>query len=405
MSNKRKYILVFLITLSTLCYNLPYLSSTFYTQFLEAFKLSNSQAGMLMTMFSLTATPGYLFGGMLADKFSPKKLLITSQILTAILGFAMTFINGYSVLFVCYLGFGISTTFIHWSAFLKLVKAQADENEEGKIFGFFELCYALIGAITSYGILAVLGNISNFRIVTSIYAVMLLIVAAIIILALKDVDNNVATNEFNIHMVGKAIAHPVTWLNGLIVMGMFILVTGTSYLNPYLSTVFGTSVAFGTGLTIANRTYLRMIFTPIGGAAIDRWKTPKFMITMAAVMIIISALFLVIPQSPKSLTLAIIIAVALVIVLSASRAGMYTPIPEAKIPFEIMGTSMGIASAVGYSTDLWLYSLCGRWIDTYGNDGYKYIIMLYIAGLVLLIVASILLYLYEKKLSIVEHQK
>ena len=112
----RKYLLIFLLTLSTLCYQLPYLSQTFYTQFLEAFALSNQQAGQLLTMFSLTATPGYLFGGMLADKFSPKKLVVISQVLTAAFGFIMTFLPGYTWLLVCYLGFGVSTTFIHWSA-------------------------------------------------------------------------------------------------------------------------------------------------------------------------------------------------------------------------------------------------------------------------------------------------
>lgn len=85
MNSKKRYLLIFLLTLSALCYNLPYLSSTFYTQFLEAFSLSNTQAGLLLTMFSLTATPGYLFGGMLADKFSPKKLIILSQLMTAAL--------------------------------------------------------------------------------------------------------------------------------------------------------------------------------------------------------------------------------------------------------------------------------------------------------------------------------
>lgn len=113
MNKRKKYLLIFLLTMSALCYNLPYLSATFYTQFLEAFNLSNTQAGFLMTMFSLTATPGYLFGGLLADKFSPKKLLIISQLLTAVLGFAMSLVNGYAILIVCYLGFGVSTTFLH----------------------------------------------------------------------------------------------------------------------------------------------------------------------------------------------------------------------------------------------------------------------------------------------------
>ena len=189
----------------------------------------------------------------------------------------------------------------------------------------------------------------------------------------------------------------VTWLNGLIVMGMFIIVTGSSYLNPYMSSVFGTTVAFGTGLTIFNRTIARIICAPFGGMLLDKWKTPKFMITFCVVLIALASVFLFIPQDASGRTIAIIAAVLIIMVLSGSRSGLYTPIPEAKIPFEIMGTSMGIASAVGYSTDLWLYTLCGKWIDTLGNAGYRNIILLYIAGLVLVIAASFLLYIYEKK--------
>ncbi len=396
MNRKKRYLLIFLLTMSALCYNLPYLSSTFYTQFLEAFQVSNTQAGLLMTMFSLTATPGYLFGGMLADKFSPKKLLLISQFLTAGLGLIMSFINGYTILLICYLGFGVSTTFLHWSAFMKLIRAQAGENEEGKIFGFFEMCYAAVGAITSYGILALLGNLSNFRIVIIIYSFILILVAVIIAFALKDIDNNTSSNEFNIKMVGKSIAHPVTWLNGFIVMGLFILVTGSSYLNPYLSTVFGTTVAFGTGLTIANRTLFRLFFSPMGGLLLDKWKTPKFLIILSSIMIFLCIIFLFIPQNSSGKFMAIAISFLLIIVLSSSRSGLYTPIPEAKIPYEILGTSMGIASAVGYSTDLWLNTLCGNWIDQYGPAGYKNIICLYIAGLILVIVSSFFLYRYEK---------
>ena len=175
---------------------------------------------------------------------------------------------------------------------MKLIRAQAGENEEGKIFGFFEMCYAAVGAITSYGILALLGNLSNFRIVIIIYSFILILVAVIIAFALKDIDNNTSSNEFNIKMVGKSIAHPVTWLNGFIVMGLFILVTGSSYLNPYLSTVFGTTVAFGTGLTIANRTLFRLFFSPMGGLLLDKWKTPKFLIILSSIMIFLCIIFL-----------------------------------------------------------------------------------------------------------------
>lgn len=400
MTNRKKYAVIFLLAFSCLCYNLPYLSSTFYQQFLEAFQLSNAEAGMLLSMFSLTATPGYLFGGMLADKFSPKKLIILSQVLTAAFGISITFLQSYPLLMACYLGFGLSTTFIHWSAMMKLIRAQAGENEEGKAFGFFEFSYAIVGAFASYGVLAAMDiiiNMGGFRIVTSVYGIVLLVIAVLIAILLKDADKNIPSGDFNVKMVGKALAHPVTWLNGFIVMGLFILVTGTSYLNPYLTGVFGASVTLGTSITIANRTILRMVFSPLGGLFIDRLKTPKFLIVTSAVMIALCLASISVPGTGNYMTPALILVLVLISVLALSRSGMYTPIPEAGIPLEITGTAMGICSAIGYSTDLWLYTLCGSWLDKFGNDGYRYIFMLFIAGLALVIISSVLLGIYEKK--------
>ena len=68
----------------------------------------------------------------------------------------------------------------------------------------------------------------------------------------------------------------------------------------------------------------------------------------------------------------------------------------------ITGTAMGICSAIGYSSDLWLYTVCGKWLDTYGNDGFKNIIYLIIASLALIVVCSALLHAYEKKHRVFE---
>ena len=399
MSDRRKYMTIFLLAVSCLCYSLPYLSSSFYTQFLEAFQLTNTQAGLLLSMFSLTATPGYLFGGLLADKFSPKKLVALSSFLTAALGAVLIFMNSFTAMMICYLGFGLTTTFINWSAVMKLIRAQADSNSEGKVFGFFELSYAIIGAVTSYGILAVLQSLIDsvgFKGVIGIYAGILVVVGILIQLLVKDVKSGASSDDFDFRMVKKALAHPVTWINGFIVMGMFVLVTGVTYLSPYMISVFGFSAAIGSGFAIFHRTLARMVFSPLGGVLLDRWKTPKLLITVSAAMIAVLIVLLLLPQKPAMGTAALILMVILVMLLASGRSGMYTPIPEAGIPYEITGTAMGITSAIGYSTDLWLYTVCGRWIDVHGNDGYRYILMLFIAGLAVVIVSSYMLYRYKK---------
>jgi len=341
----KKFAVILLITSTCLVYNLPYLSNTFYTQFLETYGLTNEELGTLMTFFSLTATPGYLFGGLLADKFNPKKLLIISLLMTATLGYTMFFISGYYVLLACYFGFGISTTFIHWNAALKLIRIQANDDDQGNTFGVFEWCYALCSAFTSYGLLAALKYINSFKLASAIYATVLVFIAVLIVIFLKNENsvNFANDNGFKLSMAGKALSHPVTWINGLIVMGMFIVVTGISYLNPYLSGVYGTSVEFGTSFSIMNKCIIRLLVVTIGGMLIDRWKTPKF---MAIFMIFLGSsivAMIILPQDSGLMTVAVIIAFLIVIFLSTARSGMYTPIPEAKIPLTITGTAMASA--------------------------------------------------------------
>ena len=396
--NKRRYLLIAVMTLSTLCYTLPYLSSTYYTQFMEAFGLTNEQLGSLISMFGLTAVPGYLFGGLLADRFSPKKLVIVSQLLTAVIGLCICFLSGYTVLVVSYLALGVTTTFIHWSAFLKLVRAQGGPEDEGKVFGFFETCYSAVSIICSYGILGVLGSLPSFRWVQAIYAVILIVVAVVIAIFVKDADvRGTSSDSFKLSMAGKAIRHPVTWLNGLIVMGMFIALSTSTYLNPMLSEVYGLDVTVSTGYSIYNRYVARVLLATAGGLLLDKLKTPKTMSIFSAGMIAMLLALTFMPQDASFLIGAVIICVLFSSIMGASRSGMYTPIPEAKMPMSITGTAMGICSAVGYSSDLWLYTLCGKWLDSYGIAGYTYIWLLTTAAVAMVIACCALLHLYEKK--------
>ena len=396
--NKRRYLLIAVMTLSTLCYTLPYLSSTYYTQFMEAFGLTNEQLGSLISMFGLTAVPGYLFGGLLADRFSPKKLVIVSQLLTAVIGLCICFLSGYTVLVVSYLALGVTTTFIHWSAFLKLVRAQGGPEDEGKVFGFFETCYSAVSIICSYGILGVLGSLPSFRWVQAIYAVILIVVAVVIAIFVKDADvRGTSSDSFKLSMAGKAIRHPVTWLNGLIVMGMFIALSTSTYLNPMLSEVYGLDVTVSTGYSIYNRYVARVLLATAGGLLLDKLKTPKTMSIFSAGMIAMLLALTFMPQDASFLIGAVIICVLFSSIMGASRSGMYTPIPEAKMPMSITGTAMGICSAVGYSSDLWLYTLCGKWLDDFGSAGYTYIWLLTTAAVAMVIVCCALLHLYEKK--------
>lgn len=51
---------------------------------------------------------------------------------------------------------------------------------------------------------------------------------------------------------------------------------------------------------------------------------------------------------------------------------LYTLVTTANVPIKYVGSVYGIASAIGYSSDLYLYTICGNWLDSMGNAGYKW---------------------------------
>ena len=176
------------------------------------------------------------------------------------------------------------------------------------------------------------------------------------------------------------------------------MATGTSYLNPYLCSVFWHFGRVRTALAIANRTVIRIFVVGIGGLLLDRWKTPKFLIVCSLSLAVITVALFLLPQNPSMMVVAAVLA-SCNLHYRIARPGMYTPIPEAMVPMEITGTAMGITSAVGYSTDLWLYTLCGNWLDAYGNAGTG--TSFFSIWYAMVVVCAFLLHRYEKSHNLI----
>ena len=75
---------------------------------------------------------------------------------------------------------------------------------------------------------------------------------------------------------------------------------------------------------------------------------------------------------------------------------------EARVPLKYVGTVLGFASTLGYSTDAWIYNVCGRWIDNYGDVAYNYIFILQAFGAVVMIASGLLLAKLYKKAQVKE---
>ena len=139
--------LIILAIAGSLIYGLPYFRTYYYDAYLSAYNLTNIQMGSLGSIFGVFGMVSYLFGGVVADFISPKKLISISLILTGVAGFFHLVANSYATLLIIYLVWGFTALFAFWPALVKGIRSLASSDEQGKAYGFMEAGRGVTNAV------------------------------------------------------------------------------------------------------------------------------------------------------------------------------------------------------------------------------------------------------------------
>lgn len=401
-----KYLMILIATCTTVVYFIPYACYDFYNHFLETYNITDGQAGELLSFFGITAVAGYFIGGWIADKFNPKNLVVMSAVLTAAAGTVVAFSSSFTVLKIMYFIFGITSTCMHWSAFLKLIKNIGSDEEQGRLFGFYNFAFGLIGVLCTYLILGMMETALakyEFRGGMMIYCVISIIFGILTWIFVpydeeKARSRESADDKIDLKLVGKVLKMPITWYLGLFTLGYFLIRSTIPYLNPYMTDAFGVSVAAAALLTNTLRSGMNLVSGPIGGFFIDKLKSSTKVVMVGSFgTLVFTVVLMLVPTQHDMITLLMATCVILLLFSYVNSTALYTPVTEAKVPFRYAGTVLGVASAIGYSSDIWLYNVCGSWLDAFGNAGYKYIWLLQGGGAVMMLITGLLMAgLYRK---------
>ena len=401
-----KYIMILIATCTTVVYFIPYACYDFYNHFLETYNITDGQAGELLSFFGITAVIGYFIGGWIADRFNPKSLVVMSAVLTAAAGTVVAFSSSFTVLKIMYFIFGITSTCMHWSAFLKLIKNIGSDEEQGRLFGFYNFAFGLIGVACTYLILGMMETALakyEFRGGMMIYCVISIIFGILTWIFVpydeeKAKSRESADDKIDLKLVGKVLKMPITWYLGLFTLGYFLIRSTIPYLNPYMTDAFGISVGVAALLTNTLRSGMNLVSGPIGGFFIDKLKSSTKVVMAGSLgTLVFTVVLMMVPQQHNMITLLMVTCVILLLFSYVNSTALYTPVTEAKVPFRYVGTVLGVASAIGYSSDIWLYNVCGSLLDAFGNAGYKYIWMLQGGGAVMMMITGLLMAgLYRK---------
>ena len=85
-SKLRKYLTIIALGLAGgSIYFLPYIKYVFYDAQISTMGITNTQSGLMLTMYTIGNMILYIPGGIIADKVSPKKALVISLLSTTAL--------------------------------------------------------------------------------------------------------------------------------------------------------------------------------------------------------------------------------------------------------------------------------------------------------------------------------
>jgi len=396
-----------LILSGELIYLLPYvLPRIFRPTFLEVFNLNNLQLGSLFSVYGIIALLSYVYGGVISDKFQPKKLMSYSLFFTSFGGLVLASYPSYFVLQILYGYWGFTTVFLFWGAMIKATRVWGGTDNQGQAFGFLDGGRGLVAAsMGSLGILIFSIFLTNdieltslterkeaFRYVILFSSFMIFLTGLWVLFFMdsnqKDQKNNViSSNSFsNIKTVLKIQS---VWLIMIIIISAYI-----GYRVTDIYSLYASDVMFFNQIEAANVSSLQLYLRPLVCILIamlaDKSSYIYFIIFGFVTMLIGSTIF---AFGIVQLNMNFVFYLSLIIVATgtyAIRALYFSIMQEGRIPLVLTGTAVGLISVVAYTPDIFAPPIFGYFLDKYpGLLGHQYVFTISVLFSILGLLASI----------------
>jgi len=388
-ADMRSYVTSFCIAMSSnMGFSVAYAFTSYYVAFQTATSYTNTQIGLLLTVLGIASTILYLPGGYLADKFSALKLAIIGLIGAGALGFLIALFPSYSLMMLLYCAFAVFAVLIAWNPQIKLFLMLGTDEEQGKIQTIRAYGRTLPILIVSLGGSALLALLPSEKVALQVtlclYGALAIIPAIIAAFTFKPVvEDPVQTKGISLKEYLSVLKLKDVWIIGLIGFSAYTASAGVTYLQPYLAKIFGLSAAVTSvfGVIAKNCALLSApILTFMGSRKkMSITKALGWALVVAAVCFV---LYLIIPQSPVMLFFSVAIYMIASLCIMGAWALQFVPVAEVGIPLAITGTAIGVISMFSFVSDIFYYTICGKFIDSFGLTGYKYIFIMTIAILI-----------------------
>lgn len=415
-NNLKKYLTLIILGLAGgSIYIFPYLKYVFYDPLIQILHISDTQSGLLLTMYAIGCVILYIPGGILADKMNPKKALMLSLAVATILtgAFAVTILLdlpgsvAYGISLVIWLLIAFASGFVFWTAILKAIRIIGTEEEQGTMYGIYYAANgttaAIVAAVNLWAYNAGGGD-SNmksgfFWAVVSMAAFTLLATILIAIFLEGKSDKDLSTAEedkFHFGDVVTVLKNPAVWMISVVFFCVYGVYSCSSYFTPYLTDIVKLSTTAAGVCAILRQYIVMLVAAPLGGILADKvFKSTLGWFRCGGVILAISIILVILVGTGAPSMLIAVLTLIPGLFSMCLYGVMFSTMHEINIPVKVAGTAIGIASIVGYLPDMFLNTIFGNILDkSSGASGYFQIFGILAAFCVIVVV--ICSYLYAK---------
>ncbi|RKR75423.1 MFS transporter [Frondihabitans australicus] len=352
-------------------FQVAYIRFVFLDATTAALGLTGQEYGTVVSVFGATATIMYFFGGWFADRFSPRLLICIALVGVGLCDLYIATTPGLVGIMAAHVVMAVLSTGLYWSALVKSIGLLAEPGSQGRFFGFLEgirgATSTVVGLIGTAVVAAAIVPSAGVLTLIRIYGVLCFVLAAVILLAVREDRARLADAESTSVSLGQlllAAKNPFTWLIGLTIAMAFTFYTTLGYFSPLLEHSFGVGVA-AIGVIGVIRSYVfQFVAGPIGGIVVDKVtkSSTRFLGWMFLASSAMALGFLVLPKRPGLIVAALGLLLLLCLAVFMSRGVYWATVGELGIPASQRGGVIGLASGLAYLPDAFLPALCAWWI-------------------------------------------
>lgn len=358
---------------------------------LAVFEMSNTELGALFSVYGVVAMISYFPGGPLADRFSARKLMTTSLLLTGVSGFFFATLPPLAGLTVLYGFFGATTILLFWAAMIRATRELGGSDNQGVAFGVLDggrgLFAAGLASIALVPFSLALGEDPSeadpvaraeaLRSVVYLYTASTLASAALVWFLVPE-SSAVAERRasFEWSQVLSVLAMPTVWLQAGLLVCAYVGYKGIDDYSLFAVDAYGLDEVGGARVSVIGA-WTRPFAAVAAGVFADRTR-PTTAAMLCFGFLLGGHLSLAFVPPSEALVAVLWGNVAVTCAMAFGLRGVYFAImEEVSIPTAVTGTAVGIISLVGYTPDIFVAPAAGYLIDrSPGAAGHQHFFMM-----------------------------